>query len=319
MLEQLGTGRIVEQLRRQRLFLAGEPKQNFIQQAGVGFRMIIVVAVRKMAHRRLHLGVAISVALCKAANDYLRRLNNIGHSVLTQGGFRRRGVTYERSVLRHRATTRSGCGDRRAMRADLVIWRESGGSGDCTILFLHGLGATAAVWNGARRALEERGGKRWVVADLAGHGCSDPEPFYSVGQLAAQLAQMILLEPTPALIVGHSLGAYVGLALASGWFGVRARAVLGIGPKIAWPEADLKAAWDLAARPVRCYATEDEALARYRRVSGLGEGLAPEREVLARGVLHTPGGWRLSSRDPGTFAVAGAPFASLSSRPPKRR
>jgi pimeloyl-ACP methyl ester carboxylesterase len=27
-----------------------------------------------------------------------------------------------------------------------VIWQESGGNGDCTILFLHGLGATAAVW-----------------------------------------------------------------------------------------------------------------------------------------------------------------------------
>jgi len=122
-----------------------------------------------------------------------------------------------------------------------VIWRESGGSGDCTILFLHGLGATAAVWTG-----------------------------------------------------------------------VRVRAVLGIGPKIAWPEADLEAARDLAARPVRCYATEDEALARYRRVSGLGEELAPGRAALARGVLHTPGGWRLA-QDPGTFAVAGAPFTSLAS------
>jgi pimeloyl-ACP methyl ester carboxylesterase len=197
------------------------------------------------------------------------------------------------------------------MRADLVIWQESGGSGDCTILFLHGLGATAAVWTGVRQALEERGGRRWVVADLAGHGGSDREPFYSVGQLAAQLAQTIRLEPAP-LSVGHSLGGYVGLALASGWFGVRVRAVLGIGPKIAWPEADLKAARDLAARPVRCYATEEEALARYRRVSGLGEELAPGREALARGVLHTPGGWRLA-QDPGTFAVAGAPFASLAS------
>jgi pimeloyl-ACP methyl ester carboxylesterase len=197
------------------------------------------------------------------------------------------------------------------MRPDFVIWRESGGSGDCTILFLHGLGATAAVWAGARLALEQRGGMRWVMADLAGHGGSDREPFYSVGQLAAQLAQTIRLEPAP-LIVGHSLGAYVGLALASGWFGVRVRAVLGIGPKITWPEADLKAARDLAARPVRCYATEDEALARYRRVSGLGEELAPGREALARGVLHTPGGWRLA-QDPGTFAVAGAPFASLAS------
>jgi pimeloyl-ACP methyl ester carboxylesterase len=194
--------------------------------------------------------------------------------------------------------------------ADFVIWQESGGSGERTILFLHGLGATAAVWSGVREALRERGGRRWVAADLGGHGGSDWQPFYSVGQLAAQLAQMVP-EP-PLLIVGHSLGTYVGLALASGWFGVRVRAVLGIGPKIAWPDADLRAARDLAARPVRCYATEDEALARYRRVSGLDEELAPGREALARGVLHTPGGWRLA-QDPGTFAVAGAPFASLAS------
>jgi pimeloyl-ACP methyl ester carboxylesterase len=192
-----------------------------------------------------------------------------------------------------------------------VIWRESGGSGDCTIFFLHGLGATAAVWNGARRALEERGGRRWVVVDLGGHGGSDRETFYGVGQLAAQLAQTLRPE-SARVIVGHSLGAYVGLALATGWFGVRVRAVLGIGPKIAWPEADLKAGRDLAARPVRCYATEDEAVTRYRRVSGLGEELAPGREVLARGVLHTPDGWRLA-QDPSTFAVAGASFASLAS------
>jgi pimeloyl-ACP methyl ester carboxylesterase len=190
-----------------------------------------------------------------------------------------------------------------------VIWQESGGSGDCTILFLHGLGATAAVWTGVREALEERGGRRWVMADLGGHGGSDWQPFYSVGQLAAELAHTIREEPAP-LIVGHSLGAYVGLALASGWFGLRIRAILGIGPKISWPEADLKVARDFAARPVRCYATEDEALARYRRVSGLDEELAPGRETLARGVLQTAGGWRLA-QDPGTFAVAGAPFASL--------
>ncbi|HWX33691.1 MAG TPA: alpha/beta hydrolase, partial [Steroidobacteraceae bacterium] len=181
----------------------------------------------------------------------------------------------------------------RNAKADFVIWQESGGNGDCTILFLHGLGATAAVWTGARQALEERGGRRWVMADLGGHGGSDRQPFYSVGQLAAQLAHTIRLVPGP-LVVGHSLGAYVGLALASGWFGVRVRAVLGVGPKIAWPEADLKAARDLAERPVRCYATEDEALARYRRVSGLDEELVPAREALARGVLHTPGGWRLA-------------------------
>jgi pimeloyl-ACP methyl ester carboxylesterase len=145
-----------------------------------------------------------------------------------------------------------------------VIWQESGGSGDCTILFLHGLGATAAVWTGARQALEERGGRRWVVADLGGHGGSDWQPLYSVGQLAAQLAHTIRLVREP-LIVGHSLGAYVGLALASGWFGVRVRAVLGVGPKIAWSEADLKAARDLAERPARCYAVSLEELRAHAR------------------------------------------------------
>jgi len=45
-------------------------------------------------------------------------------------------------------------------------------------------------------------------------------------------------------------------------------------------------------------------------VSGLDERLVPGRETLARGVLQAPGGWHLA-QDPATFAVAGAPFASL--------
>jgi pimeloyl-ACP methyl ester carboxylesterase len=195
------------------------------------------------------------------------------------------------------------------LEAAFVIWQERGGSGDRTILFLHGLGATAAVWTGVRTAIEERGGVRWVAADLGGHGGSDWETPYSVGQLAAQLAPLIATDSAP-VIVGHSLGAYVGLALASGWFAARVRAVLGVGPKIAWSATDLSAARDLAARPLRCYASEDEAVERYRRVSGLTEALAPERTCLARGVLRTSGGWRLA-QDPGTFGVAGAPFASL--------
>ena len=190
-----------------------------------------------------------------------------------------------------------------------MIWQECGGSGDRTILLLHGLGATAAVWTRLRAAIDERGGVRWVAVDLGGHGGSDWHTLYSVGQLAAQVAPRIATESAP-VIVGHSLGAYIGLALASGWFAARVRAVLGIGPKIAWSATELTAARDLAARPLRCYASEDEAVERYRRVSGLNEALAPERTSLARGVLRTSEGWRLA-QDPGTFGVAGAPFASL--------
>jgi pimeloyl-ACP methyl ester carboxylesterase len=192
-----------------------------------------------------------------------------------------------------------------------MIWYESGGHGSRTALLLHGLGATAAVWKPVGRALEERGTLGWLAADLAGHGGSGWQSFYSVGQLATQLAELVQQQNLRELfIVGHSLGAYVGLALASGWFGLAVRGVLGIGPKISWPAEDLQAARELASRAVRWYPTEEEAWTRYRRVSGLSPDIAPGQEWLARGAVQGEGGWRLA-QDPRTFAVAGAPFASL--------
>jgi pimeloyl-ACP methyl ester carboxylesterase len=192
-----------------------------------------------------------------------------------------------------------------------MIWCESGGEGSRGVLLLHGLGATAAVWSSVRRALQERGTMRWLAADLGGHGGSDWQSSYSVGELAAQLGGLVQQQQLRELfIVGHSLGAYVGLALASGWFGIAVRGVLGIGPKICWPATDVQAARDIAARPVRWYLTEEEAWIRYRRVSGLTADIAPSEEWLARGAVEAESGWRLA-QDPRTFAVAGAPFASL--------
>jgi len=192
-----------------------------------------------------------------------------------------------------------------------MIWYESGGEGSRGALLLHGLGATAAVWKSVRRALQERGTMRWLAADLGGHGGSDWQSFYSVGKLAAQLAELVQQQRIGELfIIGHSLGAYVALALASGWFGIAVRGVLGIGPKISWPATDLQAAREVAARPVRWYPTEEEAWTRYRRVSGLTADIAPDEEWLARGAVKAESGWRLA-QDPRTFAVAGAPFASL--------
>jgi pimeloyl-ACP methyl ester carboxylesterase len=192
-----------------------------------------------------------------------------------------------------------------------MIWYESGGDGSRTALLLHGLGATAAVWKPFERALQERATMRWLAADLGGHGGSDWQSFYSVGQLAAQLADSVQQQQLGELfIVGHSLGAYVGLALASGWFGIAVRGVLGIGPKISWPAGDLQAAREIASRPMRWYPTEEEAWTRYRRVSGLTADIAPREEWLTRGAVQAEGGWRLA-QDPRTFAVAGAPFASL--------
>jgi pimeloyl-ACP methyl ester carboxylesterase len=195
------------------------------------------------------------------------------------------------------------------------MWHESGGEGSRTVLLLHGLGATAAVWRPLERALQKRATLRWVAPDLGGHGGSDWQSVYSVGQLAAQLVGLLQPQPPPhppgeLFIIGHSLGVYLGLALASGWFGIGVRGVLGIGPKIAWPDAEVQAAREIAARPLRWYASEEEAWSRYRRVSGLTPEIAPAEECLARGVARGEEGWRLA-QDPRTFAVAGAPFASL--------
>jgi pimeloyl-ACP methyl ester carboxylesterase len=191
-----------------------------------------------------------------------------------------------------------------------MIWYESEGSGSCTVLLLHGLGATGAVWRGVRRALAAEGrGLRCITPDLSGHGKSDWRAMYSVGQLAADLAP--LLEGAGKLfLLGHSLGVYVGLALASRWFGLRVDAVLGLGPKVTWSEAEVAGARDLAMRPVRWHAQEMDVLARYRRIAGLDTAIAPAPEWLERGVTQAPEGFRLS-QDPRTFGVAGAPFASL--------
>jgi len=90
---------------------------------------------------------------------------------------------------------------------------------------------------------------------------------------------------------------------------VRVAGLLGIGPKISWSAADLDGVRELAAKPPRLFATMDEAIDRYRKVSGLDARIAPI-ELLARGVLHTDQGYRLAA-DPQAMLVAGAPFSTL--------
>lgn len=187
-------------------------------------------------------------------------------------------------------------------------WHQRGGQGPRTILLLHGLGATAAVWTGLQPLLEQRS-HAWIAPDFSGHGLSSWQDHYSIGQLAAAVAPLIR-DSRELYIVGHSLGVYVGLALASGWFGVRVQGVLGIGPKINWSEADLQGSREMAARPVRWYAQQAEALARYRKMSGLDESVAAEESTLARGIAKTEQGFRLA-QDLRTFMVAGAPFTTL--------
>src|SRR5205807_502070 len=123
-----------------------------------------------------------------------------------------------------------------------------------TLLLLHGLGATGAVWDGLTGLLD----RPWLAPDLPGHGGAARLPRYSFGGMAAAIADE-LPDIGPFVVVGHSLGGVVALALASGWFGIDVTAVVAVGVKVEWSEEDLARAAAIAARPVRIYPTRAEA------------------------------------------------------------
>jgi pimeloyl-ACP methyl ester carboxylesterase len=189
------------------------------------------------------------------------------------------------------------------------LWVEQGGSGEPALLLLHGLGATGEVWAGMLGLLAGRWSGRWVVPDLRGHGRSSHAAAYSFGQHAADLAT--LFGPGErVVVVGHSMGGVVGLALASGWFGVPVAAVVGLGIKVSWTGAELARAAELASRPPRWFDGRDEAATRFLRVAGL-DGLVPrDGELAASGLVSEGGRWRLAA-DPATMAVGAPDMAGL--------
>ena len=143
-----------------------------------------------------------------------------------------------------------------------------GGSGEPVLLLLHGLGATGDVWQGWRPLLARRWPGRWLAPDLPGHGGSRPLPRFTFESLAAAVAGIV---PAGArtVVLGHSLGGVVGLALASGAFAVPVQAVIGLGIKVAWTQQQLDRARAAARRPPAWFTSRDEAAARYLRISGL--------------------------------------------------
>jgi pimeloyl-ACP methyl ester carboxylesterase len=187
-----------------------------------------------------------------------------------------------------------------------------GGSGEPLLVLLHGLGATGDVWDGWWPLLARRWPGRWVAPDLPGHGGSAPLAAYTFDGLAAAVASIV--EPSSRIVVlGHSLGGVVGLALASGRFPVPVHAVTGLGIKVVWADDDLGRAQALAHRPPAWFASRDEAAARYLRVSGLAGLLPADAAAVDAGLREQGGRWRLAM-DPGAFAVGAPDMTQLIAR-----
>lgn len=169
------------------------------------------------------------------------------------------------------------------------------------LLLLHGMGATGDVWLPWAPLLKRRWAGRWLAPDLAGHGWSPPLPAYSFAGLADRIAAG-LAAGDRLVVLGHSLGGVVGLALAARRAGLPVDAVVGLGIKAVWSPAELAKAGELAARPVTWFASRDEAARRYLRVAGLTGLLAPDHPVVEAGLRQVDGRWRLAM-DPAAFGV----------------
>ena len=187
-----------------------------------------------------------------------------------------------------------------------------GGTGEPVLLLLHGLGATGDVWEGWRPLLARRWPGRWLAPDLPGHGGSQPLPGYTFDTLAAAVAG-IVSAGARTLVLGHSLGGVVGLALASGSFDVPVQAVTGLGIKVVWTQEDLDRARAAAHRPPTWFASRKEAAARYLRISGLAGLLTAADPAVEAGLREQHGRWRLAM-DPGAFAVGAPDMTQLLAR-----
>jgi pimeloyl-ACP methyl ester carboxylesterase len=110
--------------------------------------------------------------------------------------------------------------------------------------------------------------------------------------MAASVATL-LTPGRQVVVLGHSLGGVLGLELASGDHGIDVTAVCGVGIKLRWSAEELAKAAALAAKPARVFATREEAVDRWLKVSGLVGLVAPDAPMVASGVAETDGGWRV--------------------------
>jgi pimeloyl-ACP methyl ester carboxylesterase len=192
---------------------------------------------------------------------------------------------------------------------EVRLWSESGGSGSPVLLLLHGLGACSSVWDGLKPVLASRWPGRWIAPDFRGHGRSFHRGPYGYSSYATDVASL-LDQDDEVVVLGHSMGGVIGVALAAGLYGIRVRKVVAFAVKLEFQAAEIAKMQELGRAPVRWFDSREEAIDRYLKISGLKGLVDPDSEAARHGVRETDGKFRLAM-DPRAFLAAGAPVDHL--------
>jgi len=187
------------------------------------------------------------------------------------------------------------CGAARDIEANGLRLRlyEWGGPGGTPALLLHSLAAHSHWWDWTAPLLAERFSV--VALDLRGHGGSawSEPPAYRAGDYAADIVAVLdALGWRSPLIIGHSLGGYVGAYLAARRPD-RVGALVITDTLTQWSENEAAWAERQVERPGPEFANPSEAGSRYRLSPP--ETKAPADWIRHLGeaavVEHKPGVW----------------------------
>lgn len=176
-------------------------------------------------------------------------------------------------------------------------------------MLVHGLGTTGAIWHELVPYLETHWPGSWLIPDLRGHGRSERASHYGYGEHAADIAGLLDADD-PTLVVGHSMGGTVALALGTGWFGIQPDAVVAMGLKFRWTAEELAWARRMAHSPVRWFDSREEAAHRYLKAAGLAGIVQPSSLMVERGLTERAGRHRLAA-DPQVYGVVGPSVADF--------
>lgn len=186
-------------------------------------------------------------------------------------------------------------------------WGRPGGRG---IVLVHGGGAHSRWWDHIGPLLTE--GRRVVALDLSGHGDSGRRDTYSLdawaGEVLAAAAAAGITAP-PA-VIGHSMGGFVALRLAT-LSGPEIEGVVAIDSPVRDITPEEHAAIEQHAfGPLRVYPSREAILARWRPIPD-----QPALDYVARHVAQTSiraagGGWTWKF-DPRVFGRPPLPPALL--------